>query len=129
MTKVLSFNLKEEKQTAVKLLCMRMGFEFLDVSSDRQHETLGKLCGLEGSSSPEQSSDDFFSDEMLVFYQISKQELNEFLDLMRSNDQTVIHKAVVTDYNRNWSAAKVFREIDAEYQRIKRMKKQKRHKK
>ena len=129
MTKVLSFNLEKEKETAVKLLCLRMGFQFEVIDPERQHETLGELCGVAGFSSSVRNMDDLFTDEMLVFYGLTRQELNELLDLMRSKGQTVVLKAVVTDTNINWSATRVYRAVHAEHRNMESMKQKKKQKK
>ena len=129
MAKVLSFNLEKEKQTALRILCFRIGCQYIIIDPERQNETLAELCETTGAAKTIQSRHDCFTEEMLVFCGLSKQELNDFLDFMRSNNLNVIHKAVITEFNKNWSAAKLFHEIDAEYRKIERMKKQKKRKK
>ena len=127
MSKILSFNLQEEKQTAVRLLCLRMGFQFLVIDPSRQNQTIGALCGITKSVSADDIKD-CFKDEMLVFYGLNRDELNEFLELMRSNNLSILLKAIVTDTNKNWTASKVFHALQAENRKLESLKKRKKRK-
>ena len=126
MAELLLFNVKDpEKQTAVRLTAMRLGLGCREIPPDRQGLTIGELLENRVCSAPEAGEP--FQEEMLLMHALSQEDFHTLLDTLRQNGQSIRLKAVVTDYNRGWTAAQLRRELLTEEQTIQRWK-QSRHK-
>ena len=108
---LLLFNINDpEKMAAIRLLALRLGLRSIEVPPERQSCTLKELLAEEVSASGEA----VFRDEMMVMYGLSSAAMHELLDTLRNHSQSVRLKAVVTGTNRNWTAARLHRELLAE---------------
>ena len=108
---LLLFNITDpEKKAAIRLLALRLGLRSLEVPPEQQRCTLRELLAEKGSASGEA----VFHDEMMVMYALSSSAMHEVLDTLRSHGQPVRLKAVVTDINQNWTAARLHKELLAE---------------
>ncbi|MBR0161186.1 MAG: DUF3783 domain-containing protein [Oscillospiraceae bacterium] len=126
MAELLLFNIHDpEKRMAIRLTALRLGLLCREIPPERQGMTISEL--LEGSVSVTESEAASFEDEMLLMHALSQEDFHTLLDTLRQNGQSVRLKAVVTDHNRSWTAARLHRELLAEEESIRRWK-QSRHK-
>ena len=108
---LLLFNITDpEKKAAIRLLALRLSVRSLEVPPERQRCTLKELLEEGGSASSEAA----FHDEMMVMHALSSSAMHELLDTLRGHSQSVRLKAVITDANQNWTAARLHRELLAE---------------
>ena len=119
---VLMFNISDpDKQAAVRLTALRLGVRCLEVPPGRQHQTLeALLAGREPESAP---AGEPFSEELLVLAGLPSETFHALLDTLRREGQTVRLKAVMTEHNRTWPAARLYRELRAEAEAMEKRKK------
>ena len=124
MGELLLFNIQDpEKQTAIRLMSMRLGLHWRKIPPEQQGQSIEAL--LAGTESAAADADlQPFTDEMLLMDGLSQSDFHSLLDTLRANGQSVRLKAVVTDHNRKWSAHRLHREICAEEEAMKRWKQQ-----
>ena len=127
MGQLLLFNIQNpEKQTAIRLTCMKLGLRWREIPPEQQGKSIETL--LAGTEGEETDSDlqaaDTFTDEMLLMDGLIQSDFHSLLDNLRLNGQSVRLKAVVTDHNRKWSALRLHRELRAEEEAMNRWKQQ-----
>ena len=128
MGELLLFNIQDpEKKTAIRLTALRLGLRCREILPERQGETLEALL-TGAAANPAQQEGEAFTDELLLMHALSQAEFHELLDTMRREGQSVRLKAVVTEYNRTWTARRLHRELCAEEQAMQRWKQQNRNK-
>ena len=110
MSKVLLYNITGEKCMKIRIAALRLGLEPIEVPAEAFAHPLGYLLGLEGFEPAEGS--ETFSGEMLVMEMLS----SPLLDALRAVGAPVALKAVVTEQNRGWSSAALFRELGREHE-------------
>ena len=129
MGELLLFNIQDpEKKTAIRLTALRLGLRCREILPERQGETLEVLLSGDAAN-PAQPDGEAFADELLLMHGLAQAEFHELLDTLRREGQSVRLKAVVTDYNRTWTALRLYRELCAEEEAMKRWKQQSQTKK
>ena len=119
MAQILTFNLETEKLTRIRMLAMRLGIFTRTVKPEDFGRTLAVLTGREkpdGSRQPVLP----FSGEMLVIDGLEPEQFHGLLDGMRNVGARVALKAVITEQNLQWTPARLYRELAAEHEAIRR---------
>ncbi len=108
------FNITDtEKRTAIRLTCLRLGVLCREVPPEMHGRSIEDI--LTGTAeSGEAGEKESFREEMMLMHALSRDTFQELLDTLRQNGQTVRLKAVVTDFNRKWTPARLCRELSAE---------------
>ena len=128
MGELLLFNIQDpEKKTAIRLTALRLGLRCREILPERQGETLEALLNGDAAN-PAQPEGEAFADELMLMHGLAQAEFHELLDTLRREGQSVRLKAVVTEYNRTWTARRLHRELCAEEQAMQRWKQQNRNK-
>ncbi|MBQ3263444.1 MAG: DUF3783 domain-containing protein [Oscillospiraceae bacterium] len=122
---VLCYNLQPEKLGRLRVLALRLGIGVRVVEPDKFALPVGALAGvLETPATVEPAEP--FADEMLVMAHFRPGMLDAFLNGFRqSRIPSVKLKAMLTETNAAWSAARLHREIRAEHEQMEAMRKQK----
>ena len=110
MSKVLLYNITGEKLAKIRRAAAMLGHEVIEVPPESFGHPLGLLLGLEGFAPSETAES--FGEEMLVMETLS----SPLLDALRIGGTPVALKAVVTEQNRQWSAAALCRELRREHE-------------
>jgi len=115
---LLLFNIHdEEKRTAIRLLSLRLGYSVLDVLREQQSMKISEL--LSGAKPVGQNLIPF-TDEMMVMSGFSSQDMHALLDGMRNNGCPVRLKCIVTETNKSWTAVRLYKELAAEDQAMRK---------
>ena len=122
---VLCYNLQSEKLARLRVLALRLGIGVRVVEPEKFGLPVGALAGvMEPPETVEEAEP--FSDEMLVMAHFRPGMLDAFLNGFRqSRIPPVKLKAILTETNAGWSAARLHREIRAEHEQMEAMRKQK----
>ena len=129
MGELLLFNIAdEEKKTAIRLTALRLGLSCREIPAAWQTVTIGELLAGDVPE-PLAPVEKPFTDELMLMHALPQAEFHELLDTLRREGQSVRLKAVVTDYNRAWTALRLHRELSAEEEAMKRWKQQSQTKK
>ena len=122
---VLCYNLQPEKLGRLRVLALRLGIGVRVVEPEKFGLPVGALAGV--LNAPEMIEEaEPFSDEMLVMAHFRPGMLDAFLNGFRqSRIPPVKLKAMLTETNAAWSAARLHREIRAEHEQMEAMRKQK----
>ena len=122
---VLCYNLQPEKLGRLRVLALRLGIGVRVVEPEKFGLPVGALAGvMEPPETVEEA--ELFSDEMLVMAHFRPGMLDAFLNGFRqSRIPSVKLKAMLTETNASWSAAKLHREIRAEHEQMEAMRKKK----
>ena len=120
---VLCYNIRPEKLGRLRVLALRLGIGVRVVEADKFALPVGALAGvLEPPETVETAEP--FSDEMLVMAHFRPGMLDAFLNGFRQNRiPSVKLKAMLTETNAAWSAARLHREILAEHEQMEAMRK------
>ena len=122
---VLCYNLQSEKLARLRVLCLRLGIGVRVVEPEKFGLPVGALAGVLNAPETVEEAEPF-SDEMLVMAHFRPGMLDAFLNGFRqSRIPSVKLKAMLTETNASWSAAKLHREIRAEHEQMEAMRKQK----
>lgn len=115
---LLLFNIHdEEKRTAIRLLSLRLGYSVQDVLPEQQNTKISEL--LSGAK-PAGQNPISFTDEMMVMSGFSSQDMHTLLDGMRNNGCPVRLKCIVTETNKSWTAVRLYKELAAEDQAMRK---------
>ena len=118
MAVLLLFNIHdEEKRTAIRLLSLRLGYSVQDVLPEQQNTKISEL--LSGAK-PAGQNPISFTDEMMVMSGFSSQDMHTLLDGMRNNGCPVRLKCIVTETNKSWTAVRLYKELAAEDQAMRK---------
>ena len=129
MGELLLFNIEdEEKKTAIRLTALRLGLRCREIPMAWQAMTIGELLAGDVPEQPVPVENPF-TDELMLMHALPQAEFHELLDTLRREGQSVRLKAVVTDYNRAWTALRLHRELCTEEEAMKRWKQQSQTKK
>ena len=122
---VLCYNIRPEKLGRLRVLALRLGIGVRVVEPEQFALPVGALAGvLETPATVEPAEP--FADEMLVMAHFRPGMLDAFLNGFRqSRIPSVKLKAMLTETNAAWSAARLHREIRAEHEQMEAMRKQK----
>ena len=122
---VLCYNLQPEKLGRLRVLALRLGIGVRVVEPEKFGLPVGALAGVMNVPEAVEEAEPF-SDEMLVMAHFRPGMLDAFLNGFRqSRIPSVKLKAMLTETNASWSAAKLHREIRAEHEQMEAMRKQK----
>ena len=122
---VLCYNLQPEKLGKLRVLALRLGIGVRVVEQDKFCLPVGALAGVTETPETVEAAEPF-SDEMLVMAHFRPGMLDAFLNGFRqSRIPPVKLKAMLTETNAAWSAARLHREIRAEHEQMEAMRKQK----
>ena len=117
MAQVLLFNIGEEKKKKIRFLLIKLGVACREVPPEDFGKTLAELTGR-GASVKESAEP--FSGEMLVMDGLDSRRLQSLLEGLRRVKAPVALKAVVTEQNLEWTAARLYEELSAEHEAFKR---------
>ena len=122
MATLLLFNVEDEaKRTAVRLLAVKLGYSIRDIPPGMQNRKIADLLTDTGTGENNVLSfRDEFRDEMMIMSGFRPQEMHKLLDGMRNNGCAIRLKCIVTETNRSWTAARLYKELEAEDQAMKR---------
>ena len=121
MATLLLFNIQDEKKrTAIRLLSIRLGFDFRDVPPEQQNMKIIDLLGGTEDRNPALAP---FADEMIVMHRFPSQDMHTLLDTMRNNGCSVKLKCIVTETNKSWTASRLYSELAAEERAMSQRKK------
>ena len=122
---VLCYNLQPEKLGRLRVLALRLGIGVRVVEPEKFGLPVGALAGVTETPETVEAAEPF-SDEMLVMAHFRPGMLDAFLNGFRqSRIPPVKLKAMLTETNAGWSAARLHREIRAEHEQMEAMRKQK----
>ena len=122
---VLCYNIRPEKLGRMRVLCLRLGIGVRVVEADKFALPVGVLAGVMDKPETVEAAEPF-SDEMLVMAHFRPGMLDAFLNGFRqSRIPSVKLKAMLTETNAAWSAARLHREILAEHEQMEAIRKQK----
>lgn len=121
MAQILLFNIGADKLRRIRPLALRLGLGCRCVAPEDFSRPLGALCGREGfeAQAGEESAAPFTA-EMLVMDGLSPAQFHGLLDGLRRERATIALKAVVTEANLAWAAARLQRELAAEHEAMKK---------
>lgn len=124
MAQILLFNIGAGKLRSIRVLALRLGIGCRVVAPEDFSKTLGDISGREGFAVPAGEPADAapFTGEMLVMDGLSSAQFHGLLDGLRRERAAVALKAVVTEQNLQWSAARLYRELSAEHEAMKQAK-------
>ncbi len=120
MAQVLLFNISGEKKRKICALLASLGIAYREVAPLEHGLPLSALmgrveavCACDGTVP--------FSDEMLIMDELSPLQFDALLTGLRQTQAPVALKAVVTEQNLRWSAAKLHSELAAEHEAMRRL--------
>ena len=120
---VLCCNLQPEKLGRLRVLALRLGIGVRVVEPEQFALPVGVLAGVMEPPETVEAAEPF-SDEMLVMAHFRPGMLDAFLNGFRqSRIPSVKLKAMLTETNASWSAARLHREIRAEHEQMEAMRK------
>ena len=123
MAQILLFNIGADKLRRIRPLALRLGLGCRCVAPEDQARTLGALCGrVEDIPADETDASPAFAGEMLVMDGLNSAQFHGLLDGLRRERAAVSLKAVVTETNLGWSAARLYRELSAEHEAMEKFK-------
>ena len=122
---VLCYNLQPEKLGRLRVLALRLGIGVRVAEPEQFALPVGALAGV--TETPETvEAVEPFAGEMLVMAHFRPGMLDAFLNGFRqSRIPSVKLKAMLTETNAAWSAARLHREILAEHEQMEAMRKKK----
>ena len=122
---VLCYNILPEKLGRLRVLALRLGIGVRVVEPEKFGLPVGALAGVMEPPETVEAAEPF-ADEMLVMAHFRPGMLDAFLNGFRqSRIPPVKLKAMLTETNAAWSAARLHREIRAEHEQMEAMRKQK----
>lgn len=119
MSRVLIYNLNDNKNAKLKMLCRKLNIEARTVDKNEYGYKLRFLSFMEDipDDAPKANGTDF-DDEMLYLCGFSGGMLNIFLDQLRRNKLIIPLKAVQTETNSEFTTYELHRELCAERKAI-----------
>ena len=114
-----------KKKKQITALCRQLGFQVRELKRTDGDKTVGLLAGMPKGAlglprgqevSAGSMPKDFRMPELLVFAAMPEEQLDAFLDAYKkAGILPVALKAVVTEYNKDWSLYALVRELLAEH--------------
>ncbi len=112
---VLCFGLQPKQASALRVLCIRFGIQYVTVKEEQYGEKLGVLCGLDTPADVPFSKDHALSEPMLVFCNLQTADISRFLSAARAaKTPRPSLLAMFTDTNRQWTPAELQSQLAAE---------------
>lgn len=119
---ILLFNF-QNKQRLSNLKCVLLPFHIRlkEINKEDYLQPLGYLAGVKEMASIESIySGQELEDEMIIFANISSNNLDKILLTLRKNKLIIPYKAVLTATNQNWTTIECFNEIKREHETLNR---------
>ena len=116
--KVVLWNLSEDTSRGARLrtILERLGIPFEEITYKHLNETVGYLAGLDGYEAAETPyTGDNFTLEFMLLCNLPESTLDAFLDAMQNDGLRIDHKAVVTEYNREYEFHELIGDIGEEH--------------
>lgn len=114
---VLLYNLKNEKGTKIRRMCLPLGIATRLVEPEEYGLPLGAL--VEGGAEQPAAEVEAFGEEMLLLVNLPSPLLDRFLQgFRRAKIQPVALKAVLTPTNSTWSSCQLRGELQREREAI-----------
>ena len=111
MSKILIYNLSDQADAKLKMLCRKMNIESRSVEKDEYGYPLSHILGIEDC---EKKDADGFDEPMLYIAGLYGGMLNLFLDQLRRNKLIIPLKAIQTETNVAFTSSELYRELCAE---------------
>ena len=109
---MLCIHMDKERLLRLSFAAMSLGVRVKAVAPEQEGQTLAALCGLEAPA--ESAPAARVEEEMLVFAFLPDALLERLLPALRSGMPPVRLKAVLTENNRGWNCARLYRELSGE---------------
>lgn len=117
MATVLAFHLRADALKKLRIQCASMKITLKVIDEPYYGCRLGEL--VSGDCTPCEDPEAAFSEPMLVLASFSQTQFNAFLQGMkRFGVPRIALKAVLTPYNAEWTAAKLYGELNAEREAV-----------
>lgn len=116
--KVVLYNLDEDTSRGYRLhsILENLGIPYEKITDKHLNETVGYLAGLEGYEAAETEYDGEGNDsEFMLMCNFPEALLDRFLTEMTDNGLRINHKAVVTEYNRDYQFHELIDDIEEEH--------------
>lgn len=116
--KVVLYNLSGDTSRGERLrnILKELGIPAEDMTDDRLNETVGYLAGIDGYEVAGESYDgEGSSQEFMLMCNLPESLLDRFLSAMMEAGLRIDHKAVVTEYNRDWQFHELIDDIGGEH--------------
>lgn len=124
MAKILLYNLESEKGDIIRELCKMESLDFRDVRGSEHSKRIKEI--INGVVSDSEAAEKMFADEMMVFVDVEDKRLYDFLKSMRERKIAPVElKAMVTEYNINWTSKELRDELIKENMAMKEYMKKK----
>lgn len=124
MAKILLYNLESEKGDIIRELCKMESLDFRDVRGSEHSKRIKEIINDVVSDS--EAAEKMFADEMMVFVDVEDKRLYDFLKSMRERKIAPVElKAMVTEYNMNWTSKELRDELIKENKAMKEYMKKK----
>lgn len=124
MAKILLYNLESEKGDIIRELCKMESLDFRDVRGSEHSKRIKEIINDVVSDS--EAAEKMFADEMMVFVDVEDKRLYDFLKSMRERKIAPVElKAMVTEYNINWTSKELRDELIKENMAMKEYMKKK----
>ena len=121
MAQVLLFNIGADKRRRIRFLLLKLGLGCREIPPEEHARVLGQLAGKDGfAAEAPDPAETPFTGEMLVMDGLDSKQFHGLLDGLRRERCPVALKAVVTGQNCRWTAARLFRELSAEHEAMKK---------
>ena len=106
---LLCFNLSGAHSMPVFFAAMSLGIRPRNIAPEQFSQTIGALCGLDPVKEGKKSA--AFTDEMLVMAFLDDKQQDDMLAALRQANVHIPLKAVLTQYNRVWTALELHDEL------------------
>lgn len=124
MAKILLYNLESEKGDIIRELCKMESLDFRNVRGSEHSKRIKEIINDVVSDS--EAAEKMFADEMMVFVDVEDKRLYDFLKSMRERKIAPVElKAMVTEYNMNWTSKELRDELIKENKAMKEYMKKK----
>lgn len=114
---IMLFNFKDKSRLMnIKRTLIPFHIYLKEIKKEEYYQPLGYLAEIkEVSSIPDIYDGEELEDEMVIFYNIEDNKLNQILKNMRKNKIRIPYKAVITPTNQYWNPLECFAEIQKEH--------------
>lgn len=114
---VLCYNLSGRKALQIKTACVKLGVAVRTIQPEDYNLPLGQLLKRPEYADVQPTTQCPFSQEMLVFYQLTERQFDALLAQVRAAGGIRL-KAVATQTNLGWSSCTLYHELCAEHAAI-----------
>lgn len=112
----LLFNMTKEDLVKIGLVSIRAGFKINNIPAFKHSMTLGEIMEIteDDEGKENENADSEINEKMIVFCNFDGDKVNETLRELKAAEVVIPLKALLTDTNRNWSAAQLFSQLSEE---------------